>query len=397
MTQDVTHESMRRERHFAALVTAVIAAVLMLVLLMPLSASPAYAQFNNPEDVWIPPQNTTPLPFFNLFGGGQRQQPQRTQEQQREADEEHMRLEAEARAAAAANQRDRMADQGERPTGMHDTYLVIGDSLAAQLAEGLIDIHARERTVWIEDRTVGFSGLFGQEEHNWPRELQAIFREENPRVIFVMLGVNDRQSIAGEDGASLSVNSPAWQTDYIGRIDALLAVLVERRTPVIWVGLPPVASQAAAHDFNRFNAIYRQRVEAAGFFFLDIWDGFADANGQYAAQGPNVEGEIVALREDDGIHFRNQGKKKLAFFAERLRRRLLGATGAGALSGIAPLEVDENSKRRRVVLTGIANRPGAILSGGPEARIPSPFSEDGSALPSGQNSLANEVMRRNPL
>lgn len=396
MTKYVGHNGARPKRRFAPLFAVLIAAVMTVAVVMPASVPSAHAQFSNDGDVWIPPQNTTPLPFFNIFGGGQRQQ-QRTQEQQREADEERMRLEAEARAAAAANQRDRMGTQGERPTGAHDTYLVIGDSLAAQLAEGLIDIHASDRAFWIEDRSVAFSGLFAQEEHDWARELRQILREENPRAIFVMLGVNDRLAVPGENNTSLSVNSPGWQTEYINRVDGLLAVLVERRIPVIWVGLPPVASQSAARDFSRFNAIYRQRVEAAGFFFLDIWDGFADANGQYAAQGPNVEGEIVALREDDGIHFRNQGKKKLAFFAERLRRRLLGTSGAGALSGIAPLDVDANSNRRRVVLTGIANRPGAILSGGPEARIPSPFTEDGSALPSGQNSLANEVMRRNPL
>ena len=346
---------------------------------------PAHAQGENASPVIMPKPNT---PFL-FFGNREREQRRRALEQERQEEFERVRREAEERAARQVDPKELLAEQGARPEGPHDSYMVIGDVLATQLAEGLVDIHAGDAAIWIDDRAVGASGLVRPDAHDWPQTLRAALEQEDPRIIFVMLGSNDRQPITENGVIYDDLNGAEWQAAYIGRIDALLQVLVSERVPVVWVGLPPVADPDMSQDFSRFNEIYRQRVEAAGLFFVDIWDGFADATGQYTAQGPNVTGEIVALRADDGINFRNQGKRKLAFFADRLRQRLLG-TGTGQLSGLTPLEAG-GTDRRRVVLTGLAARGGSILSGGPETAIPSPFEINDS-----RHSLASEIMERKP-
>ncbi len=87
--------------------------------------------------------------------------------------------------------------------------------------------------------------------------------------------------------------------------------------PVLWVGLPPMRDERFNSQASALNEIYREHAEKAGAKYIDIWDAFADQNGQYAAFGPDVEGQNVKLRAGpNGIYFTKAGARKLAQFVE---------------------------------------------------------------------------------
>ena len=66
------------------------------------------------------------------------------------------------------------------------------------------------------------------------------------------------------------------------------------------------------------------RNEAAGGTFVDVWDGFVDEAGKFVITGSDVNGQQVRLRGSDGINLTKAGKRKLAFYAEKDIRKILG-------------------------------------------------------------------------
>jgi hypothetical protein len=64
--------------------------------------------------------------------------------------------------------------------------------------------------------------------------------------------------------------------------------------------------------------------DAAGGEFVDVWDGFTNAEGAFISAGPDINGQIVRLRNSDGINMTNAGKRKLAFYIEKPLRKFTG-------------------------------------------------------------------------
>ena len=87
--------------------------------------------------------------------------------------------------------------------------------------------------------------------------------------------------------------------------------------------MPPMRTDRFNAGVVKLNEIYKEYAEKAGAKYIDIWDAFADQNGQYDASGPNVDGQNVKLRGADGIHFTKAGSRKVAHFLEaEIRARL---------------------------------------------------------------------------
>ena len=100
--------------------------------------------------------------------------------------------------------------------------------------------------------------------------------------------------------------------------------------PVVWGGLVSVESSAMSRDYSSFNGIVREQAEAKGLRFVDMWNGFADEDGKYVSVGPDVRGQSVQLRADDGLNFTRAGQRKLAYFVEQQLNDMFGGTGASS-------------------------------------------------------------------
>lgn len=200
------------------------------------------------------------------------------------------------------------------------TVVVVGDFMGGGLAEGLETVFEQAPGIRILDRTNGSSGFVRDDFYDWPGEIGAILDADEPAAVVVMIGSNDRQEIGSE-----AVRSPAWTAEYEARIKEFTTSISERNIPLVWIGMPSFKSSSMSSDMLAFNDIYRRAAEGvANGVFVDIWDGFVDENGNFSAHGPDINGQPVQLRSRDGINLTRDGKRKVAFYAEKPLGKILG-------------------------------------------------------------------------
>ncbi|WP_245298660.1 SGNH/GDSL hydrolase family protein [Methylobacterium platani] len=212
-------------------------------------------------------------------------------------------------------------------TDPHVQVAVFGDSLADLLGQGLDTVYEANPDVVVIRRAKGDSGLVRKDVIDWPKAAED-YLKANPKVTYavVMVGANDRQPLRDGD-QTLDPLSERWRAVYRDRVDALLKVFTDRKVPVVWVGEPPMKSEALSADITSLNEIARDRVQRAGGVYVDIWPAFVDESNRYAATGPDLEGRQAKLRTADGVHFTQAGARKAAHFADVEIKRLIEAKG----------------------------------------------------------------------
>lgn len=222
---------------------------------------------------------------------------------------------------------------------------VFGDNLADLLAQGLSDNLIDLPAVAVQRRGRANSGLVRADFHDWPKSIQETLTPDvKIDVALFMIGSNDRQSIREGDTVHEPL-SPRWRELYTQRIDAVIQAFAQRKTPLVWIGAPPMRIERLSTDLIAFNDLYRERVQRANAVFVDIWPGFVDEENRYSQNGPDLSGQPARLRTGDGVHFTRAGARKAAHFAESEIRRLLGGAAAAApiiaLPGSLPDLTDE--------------------------------------------------------
>ena len=206
--------------------------------------------------------------------------------------------------------------------------------------------------------------------------------------VVIMLGINDGQPI--RDGTeTIDALSDKWNEIYGQRIEALIAPYAAAHIPVAWVGLPPMRADRADALAAALNELFREHAEKAGAKFIDIYDAFADQNGQYDAFGPDVDGQKVKLRGVDGIHFTKAGARKLASFLESEIKRVFEKRNPTSDVAALPPDVehaadDINAQIRREMTAPpepAPNAPTAPDAAGGEPPPAPPRPEAGPILP----------------
>ncbi|MGL3607074.1 SGNH/GDSL hydrolase family protein [Rhizobium sp. G187] len=201
--------------------------------------------------------------------------------------------------------------------------LVIGDFVAGGLGDGLKIAFEDSPGVVVETRSNGSSGLVRADYHDWAGELPRLIEEIKPTVVVIQIGANDRQQMVTDTGR-LEFRTEEWFAAYAARATALGQIATQARIPLVWVGLTAFQSPSMTADTLRLNTIYQTTAEKLGGEFVDVWDGFVDQDGRFIVTGSDINGQPVRLRGSDGINFTASGKRKLAFYAEKPLRRLLG-------------------------------------------------------------------------
>ena len=250
------------------------------------------------------------------------------------------------------------------------TVVVIGDGLADWLSYGLEEAFTDTPEVGIVRKIKPYSGLIRYEAargevQEWSQAVKDLIGPEKPAAIVVMLGLNDRlplrdrpppakaatTSPQGQD-AKTSAQSPAdaarhdreqpaaaperrppggiyefhtdkWAELYDKRIEEMITALKSIGAPILWVGLPAVRGTRSTSDMSYLDELFRTRAEKSGITYVDVWDGFVDDKGNFAAQGPDFEGQTRRLRTFDGVNFTKAGAEKLAHYVEHELRRVM--------------------------------------------------------------------------
>ncbi|MEE9375510.1 MAG: SGNH family hydrolase [Rhizobiaceae bacterium] len=196
-----------------------------------------------------------------------------------------------------------------------NTVLVFGDFFSGALAGGLEKGLTKVADVVVLDKSNGNSGFVRSDVIDWPVVLPSLLSETKPAYIVAMLGSNDRQ-LMRDNGAKLKKRTPEWDAAYKKRVEALGRVLKTSGIPFVWVGLPPVRFKSMNKDFLFFNELYAKAAQSRNGRFIDVWDGFSNADGNYSRSGPDVNGQIVLLRPKDGINLTRAGRRRLAYYVQ---------------------------------------------------------------------------------
>ncbi len=210
------------------------------------------------------------------------------------------------------------------------TLLVAGDFYASGLVDGLEVAFADNPDLVIVDRSNGLSGFVRTDIIDWPKVIGPMVEEVKPDYLIFMGGSNDRQLLRDDEGVTHQKLTDGWKAAYLKRIDSMGEALKATNVPFTWVGLPSVRFGTMSRDFISFNEWYgAAAAKSPRGKFTDIWDGFADADGNYTRSGPDISGQITLLRRKDGINMTNAGERRLAFYVESDLRKLLEGVPVG--------------------------------------------------------------------
>jgi len=199
--------------------------------------------------------------------------------------------------------------------------LVVGDYIGSDLARGLITRYGKNPNVVVIKENKDASGLIREDVTNWPERLPNLIETHKPATIVVLIGMNDRQKMRVE-GEWTAMLSEKWLAEYNTRVQKIIDVSKSANVPLVWVGTPPVPFSKMNPDYLALNEIYRSRVEASENSYVDVWDGYTNAEGKYVRAGPDINGQIVRLRTQKGVSMTRAGRDKLAFFADIALRKI---------------------------------------------------------------------------
>lgn len=320
---------MTLRRLIAALVVLLALAGMVLADLGPALAQPAagermeVAQLFGRQQQQQQPQQAQPprrrTLMDMLFGGREEQQQQQQPQQQQRAPQR-----ASAPPAALPPPRPTV-EKAEGATRL----AVFGDSMAVDLAKALDRFFAEDPNIVVLDQGVGSSGLVRADYFDWPGAIADAIEKDSFDLAVVTIGINDRQNLT-VDGQAARPLTPEWTKAYQERAQQMLDLFRTARKPVIWVGLPPMEQPSYAQAMSEVSAIQRLAAVASGAEFVDIYERFVSEDNRYTAFGPDLNGNRVRMRKDDGIHLSAAGADKVAFYLEQAIR--LYYRGGGGVS-----------------------------------------------------------------
>ena len=241
---------------------------------------------------------------------------------------------------------------------------VLGDSLGILAAQGLVDAFADKPEISIASLARDLSGLVRDDYYDWPKGARDLIAAKTKiDIAVIMVGINDLQPMK-DGGETLDTLSDKWRSVYGQRVESLVAPFHDAHIPVLWVGLPSMRDDRINSQVIALNAIFREHAEKAGGKYIDIWDAFADQNGQYDAFGPDVDGQNAKLRSGpNGIYFTKAGSRKLAHFLEADIRKAFDKVKPQEDIATLPPDIEQqaddiNAQIRREMGAGTSLEPG---------------------------------------
>lgn len=197
------------------------------------------------------------------------------------------------------------------------TVIVLGDEFADQMHEGMIDRFDDDRLIDSIAVSVPGTGLTRPDLHDWNVEgLRRLDGFDQIAAIVVTLGFSDGQELF-DDTARIPFGSQDWQQAYRNRVTNLALTLITEGHPVVFVGLPPFDDSARDEQARIINQVIEQAVAPTRARFVDVYEAFADVQGNYVRAGPDLAGQVVNLRRSDGVFFNRSGRAKYAQLVER--------------------------------------------------------------------------------
>jgi hypothetical protein len=180
---------------------------------------------------------------------------------------------------------------------------VAGDSFATWMGYDFADYAKRDDLIAsLLDFKIS-SGLARPDYFDWPARLtQAMAGNPPPEAVIWFSGANDYVDMR-TDAGSLTRDTTEWLTEYRKRAGAVMDIVGRSGGQMYWVGQPIMRDKARAKAAADINTVVQAEAESRPWVhYLDIWAMFTDASGGYATFLPDANGELVRVRQEEGIH-----------------------------------------------------------------------------------------------
>jgi len=188
----------------------------------------------------------------------------------------------------------------------------VGDSLAGPLGSALA---GRGRASGVVVVTVDFesgTGLVREDFYDWPAYAAQRLPEVAPDVVVSLFGANDGQALR-LPAAWLEFGTPEWDREYAGRVGAFMDLLISGSARVYWAGVPAMAGPEYNARVQHINALHQEQAAARGqVVYVEGYSLFLNEAGEYAAQLVDEDGNLVTMRQPDGVHLTAAGADRLA-------------------------------------------------------------------------------------
>ena len=192
------------------------------------------------------------------------------------------------------------------------TVFIVGDSQAEVLGQSLID---KATATGVMDATLDFqfsSGLTRPDFYNWPAEIQSVVETQDPDAMVVVFGANDGQGMELDSGV-FQPGDPEWNAEYARRVDAVMTYLEQQGVRVYWVAQPIARDAEYSARLQLMNGIFEDvAADHPNTTVVSLYDLFEDENGSYSDYLTGAGGELVNMRNSDGIHLTRAGGDRAA-------------------------------------------------------------------------------------
>jgi len=171
------------------------------------------------------------------------------------------------------------------------------------------------------------TGLTRPDVFNWFTEMPKRVARMHPNVAVVAFGANDDHNLITGAPKGVEIGEfggPSWTAEYRRRVAGLVTQLNRRSVFVVWIGLPITPDDEQTARFEVLNRIVAEeaRRRPAGMAFVDTYPLFQDETGHYAEYLPNEAGQLIKMRQADGVHFERAGGDRVArVIIKRLNER----------------------------------------------------------------------------
>ena len=224
----------------------------------------------------------------------------------------------------------------EKATGA-TRLAVFGDSMAIDLAKALERFYAEDPNISIMTQGVGSSGFVRPDFFDWPKTIGEQITANSFDIAVFIIGINDRQKMKlnAETYGSLT---PEWTAEYSARV-VERGERAARRQQADDLDRPAADGGAEVRqddDPGQRNPAARglRRRRGVPRYLRALR---RPKRASYTSHGPDLNGNQVRMRKDDGIHFSAAGADKLAFYLSQTLKLYYRGGGAVGIEVADPL------------------------------------------------------------
>jgi hypothetical protein len=159
------------------------------------------------------------------------------------------------------------------------------------------------------------TGLTRPDVFNWFEHIPQQIQQLKPNMSVFTFGANDDKAfMTGTEESFSEFANPEWEREYRRRVGGVMDEAIAGGRYLVWVGLPIVRDGGLNSRFKVLNRIYESEARKRPYkvAYVDAYSLFQDKNGKYADYLPGANGKPAKMRQDDGVHYENDGGDLLA-------------------------------------------------------------------------------------